>query len=332
MEIIDLSGALFNALPDPDFIQYPHSAITIEKEETHTLIIDGIGLLLAIPDKSTRVRIIERLEAWGHQPMAFSQRQGYAWAYRLMPPIPSDCIEARTEFFGLWAGRKEEGRPFIRLDWNPSKFSAADHAWLLGHLGYLIAETPHNLGQAAIPHLVAAKVSRLHIAVDIKDIRPGDYYWQDPKALRQTIGQGAVETVNLGKPKSNQFTIYDKTKERLDKAGKVVPHPLTRVEAKLRFTNNAPTLGGLSKLRCFDIRGAAFPVPPDPGALHTLAIAANAVGLDAALAGYPAPLRLSMAKTIRASVPPWWRPAEFWQAWPAVCAATFDPLFGALPL
>jgi hypothetical protein len=138
----------------------------------------------------------------------------YEAALRIHSPnLPGDIQGPwSTEFAFLQCNPKNGQGGFLRLEWNPAKWSPSAKAHLFGTISAVMLH-PANFDQL----LADAKVTRLDVALDVPGIRPDDYLWELKKGVyRSSINKGGnPETLYLGNLKAAKggIRVYDKGAE-----------------------------------------------------------------------------------------------------------------------
>jgi hypothetical protein len=253
----------------------------------------------------------------------------YEAALRIHSPnLPGDIQGAwSTEFAFLQCNPKNGQGGFLRLEWNPAKWSPSAKAHLFGTISAVM------LRPAKFDQLLAdAKVTRLDVALDVPGIRPDDCLWELKKGVYRSsiIKGGTPETLYLGNLKAAKggIRIYDKGAE-MD----VPSLKLTRIErvyknSKLRLCDLTDLPNVFHTLSCLDANAAmaglgTAGVPPmyrpflhDACAYRGLAAALNRIE--------SASLRTKLMKAISSSVPAFWDLDAIWAGWPAAVAHAFS--------
>ena len=108
----------------------------------------------------------------------------------------------RRKFVLVQCNPKNGKGGFLRLEWNPAKWTelgATAHLW--GKLEEIMC-CPSNFDE----FLLAAKVTRLDLAIDIEGVRPDDCAWELPKAsYRNNIMRaGKLQTQDPWKQQNGQ--------------------------------------------------------------------------------------------------------------------------------
>lgn len=170
-----------------------------------------------------------------------------------------------------------------------------------------------------------AKVTQIEVSIDLQGIPFNSVHVLPDQAKTMTVYKSGkqVETIYIGKPKSNQTVIYDRAAKRKkqgqdDKAG-----PCTRIERKKTSLNlMVHELGKLTN-PFSHVKFVSVPAVPPPfeakeylWVLFTDAVAQR--GLDPALKLLPQAKRTKYRKFIAGQKHDWWMPKVIWQAWPGV--------------
>lgn len=218
---------------------------------------------------------------------------------------------------------KAEGKPFMRLEFNPAKIGAAGlhelHTviaqFLPGGFGYLIAH---------------GRVSRLDIAVDFvvgsSRLAMDDlvFFPHDGAPFVREYGAGGhLQTTMLGKGGGNQWKLYRKDKEQKAKKGRTIPATI-RVERVLRGQKmklaSLPSLANVFAPTTF-----AHSLPPRPAwedeARWTLfSDSVKVRGITNALLLMPNARRTKYRKHFKEHPAPWWKPTAIWGQWKPLLA------------
>jgi len=191
---------------------------------------------------------------------------------------------------------------YLRIEWNPAKFDAAQKKYLFKQLDDFLDLAPSIVGKA--------KVTRVDVAVDLPGIQIGDYAFERPKSpIRHLIyRKGRLETLYLGTKAKGQFCIYDKGAQLGDKT-KV----LTRVEARACPNLAAADLHAMKNplvlIQVYDIATAKLQLgKPLTSTLHR---AVRAEGLHGPMTDFP-PLAISKNESaVKANSAAFWTPGKF---------------------
>jgi hypothetical protein len=204
---------------------------------------------------------------------------------------------------------------FVRLEWNPSRFTPAQINYFYANFCGMDLEWFH---------FWKGIVTRLDVAVDVPNVQIGDYLYERPKsALRVLYSKhGQPETVYLGQQAKGQCRIYDKCAEQ-----GVGGPSLTRFEMTLKpqkpFESLTALANPFARIKVYDVLKADLGLAKLDRCL--LRDAALARGLQAALGHYPSNVRSTMADAIKASTPSFWQPAMFWSEWGADVMQALPP-------
>jgi hypothetical protein len=254
----------------------------------------------------------------------------YETALQVHAPNPSSHIGGKwsKESVLVQCNPRNGKGGFLRLEWNPAtwkKLGAIGHLW--GKLEEIMCSPPDF-----DEFLLAAKVTRLDLAIDIEGIRPDDCIWELPKAFyRNNIMKGGkLQTEYLGSNKTAKLRIYDKGAEM------GLPElAITRVERVVKAGNlrliELPALSNVfTGLKCYDVR-AALAKPGQKGAslvpLEYRSMVHDACahrGLNAAMGRFTSEqLRKAVKTAIVSTVPAFWDPAAIWEGWQAAIEQAF---------
>jgi hypothetical protein len=173
--------------------------------------------------------------------------------------------------------------------------------------------------------VAGAKVTQIEVSIDLEGVPFNNVHVLPDQVQTSTLYKSGqqIETIYLGKSKSNQTIVYDrggkrKKKKQYDKAG-----PCTRIERKKSNLNlYVHELGKLtnpfSHVKFVDV--PAIP-PPDEVKEYLWTLFTDAVaqrGLDPALKLLPQAKRTAYRNYISAQQQPWWKPGIIWYSWPKV--------------
>lgn len=133
------------------------------------------------------------------------------------------------------AGPKHSGFPDCRLEFNPSKLG-----WQgINDLDFILSVLLPGGWGYVWEH---GQITRIDIALDLPGVGVEDFHILPHMSLTyKTFGRnGLCETIYIGKPKGNQFRIYDKGGEQKAKGVKMAAQ-ITRVEKVLRVLSMSPS-------------------------------------------------------------------------------------------
>ncbi|WP_192357699.1 hypothetical protein [Mesorhizobium mediterraneum] len=163
------------------------------------------------------------------------------------------------------------------------------------------------------------RVTRMDVAVDLPGLTMDSIHFQPQKAAysQRLFPDGQLETIYIGKSKSAQTVIYDRSKKRA-KLGQSMPQCL-RIERRMK-------LGGMKLTNLLGMKNpflntklaVALPGPPNPAKEKEWAMFGDSVkerGLPAALTLLPKDRRVAYKKHIDAHLLPIWNPEEIWKSW-----------------
>jgi hypothetical protein len=252
----------------------------------------------------------------------------YKAALRIHAPNPPGDIHGgwSEEFALLQCAPKNNAGGFLRLEWNPAKWTALASGHLLGTVSAVMLHT-EKFNQL----LANAKVTRIDVALGVLNIRPDDYLWELSKGVYRKvfIKGGKVETVYLGKLKAGKggIRIYDKGAEMGIPSLKQTRIERVYKDTKLRV-RDLPKLDNVFRtLICRDARAALagldFPgVPPMYRSFVHDSCAYR--GFRSALDQIDSTqLRKRLIKAITSSVPGFWNMEVIWSGWHAAIAHVF---------
>lgn len=211
------------------------------------------------------------------------------------------------------AGPKHPGCPDCRLEFNPSKLG-----WQgVNDLDFVLLELFPGGWDYVWTH---GQITRIDIAIDLPGVRVEDFHVLPHTSLTyKTYGRnGLCETIYIGKPKGNQFRIYDKTGEQKANGIKTTTQ-ITRVEKILRVISISPSeLHDLANPFSGLVLVAKTPLAPvneNPKAWAMFLDSVQVRGLGPALALLSKTRRTTYRKHIAAQSLPWWKPEEIWFNW-----------------
>jgi hypothetical protein len=202
------------------------------------------------------------------------------------------------------APRSPESAHFVRIEWNPSKCGPG--FW------HRIKTILNEFVMVAIdPDFTT--LTRLDIAVDLTDIRIGDFAWEARKKRCRALYMkaGTLETVYCGKKRENCVVIYDKAAEL-----KLSPETsLTRAEIRLRPQKKPKDWGSIENpfywIKVRDVVGAnlAMSVADKIAFLDSV----QQRGLARALLARSSAHRKPIREAIEMTAVPFWDPELFWK-------------------
>ncbi len=167
-------------------------------------------------------------------------------------------------------------------------------------------------------------VGRIEVTLDFPSV-PVSSVHVVPAQTRTVSTWGeedGVQTLYLGKPKSNQIVIYDRGEKRKAKGQDAPEYEGTRVEHRLKLGTSMP-LGGLPDLKnpFASLSMIVKPPSPPPGeteegwSLFWAEVAAHT--LPEALKSLPVKQRTRYRQWLKQHPAPWWDPQAIWEQWPA---------------
>jgi hypothetical protein len=255
----------------------------------------------------------------------------YETALRIHAPNPEPDIDGKwSKVFALLQCNPRNGLGgFLRLEWNPAKWSASAKAHLFGTVAMVMLYTDKFRLL-----LTNARVTRYDVALDVYGITPDDYLWElrgcpyrDP-----VVHQGVPETLYLG----NRSAARGQGLVRIYNKGMELGDPslmLTRIERDCRSNQlrvrDLPDLPNVFRtLGCWDVHAALaqlgnLGIPPMYRSMLHDSCAYR--GLGAALTQIESPqLRDRVEKAIKSSAPAFWDMQAIWSGWKAAVADVFD--------
>jgi hypothetical protein len=235
-------------------------------------------------------------------------RGAYRFAARLHPPAPKTPTGSQwSKDYMLVQAKPKNGKGgFVRLEWNPSRFSDEQHKWLFDTLDQQL--------DIVWFHIWKGIVTRADIAVDFPGIHMDHHIFERPKNLIRwpLFKKGVMQTVYMGRQAKGSLRIYDK------RAQLGVPGPpLTRVERTTRPKLPAAKLVDLKNpfgnLKVYE--RAKLDLQRDDPTEALFGMVAADRGLEAALAVFPLAARAEIMERVQATPAPFWKPEEFWAGW-----------------
>lgn len=310
----------------PGFIQAGDVKLSLKVDKL-TLLIDLYPCDHGYIDKLlSGLKYNPDAAADGIVPAGWSAKKGSPVALDLKVPTSiNPLIWSTANGARLQQKVAKGGKPYLRLEIHP--------------LGLTPIGSQHLLQRVLNYHLlldrsqiVAARVSRVDIAMDLHGVRLRDFAWQVPnrRLIRPYVRNGILETIYFGSPKHGAPCLYDKGIEQ------DVAEAWTRVE--MRPKPNVP-LAQLSAIENPFLDLGVFDVLTGMGSSSTALPFRKASLAQAQLTGtrglvesYPDTCgsgalvspRRKLKNALVATIPDWWRPDEVWKLWP-------DALSAALP-
>lgn len=243
----------------------------------------------------------------------------YAARYHLLNEDSTGAQSPWTKNFVLFQAQPRNGQGgYLRMEWNPARFSAVQRDRLFKMLDDYFDLPP--------PRVDEAKVTRVDIAVDLPGVRIGDYAFERAKSPIRTnvLRLDNLETTYLGKKFNGQFCVYDKSAQLGDTSAEI-----TRVETHICPNKIASGLHTMSNpfksVRVTDL--AKLDLGVGEPHMRTLRRAIRAEGMAGPLSDFPAIAAAKHKVAILAAGAKFWQPVELWKSWPAAIAAAF-PAFG----
>lgn len=249
-------------------------------------------------------------------------QKGYKVAARFHPAqdnASNGQSPTSTNFVLFQAGPTKGQGGYLRMEWNPARFTTAQHNQIFKVLDDLFDLPP--------PTVAGSKVTRADIAVEFPGIWIGDYCFTRRKAPKRMLvyHAGKLETLYLGTKAKGQFCIYDKAAHL-----GACTMSLTRVEYRAKPGKRADELhtlkNPLASILVIDL--AKLDLGVGEPQMKAMRAALRAEGIDSVLNSYPPEVRADWRKTILKARASFWNPEEIWQGWPDAIAAAFPP-FGS---
>jgi hypothetical protein len=282
-----------------------------DTEYSYEPFIDKMSITLAVsevhlPSVWTAVKEVIKL------PGLFKKTK-WSKLYQLNYLISGASTDERVLF---QFGTKGDKPPQCRLEFNPKKLGIDG----LNDLDNILGEIfPDGWGYV----FNNGRVTRLDVAVDLPGVRMDQFLFlaHQGETYQCFETNGHLETLYMGKPKSNQTRIYSKKKEQLAK-GKPFGKSVVRVERTLRNLNLL--VGELQKLKNPFGQMAMVepsPLPPPwekPKVWSMFQDSVNMRGLMPAMALLPEHRRSEYRKHLKQNQKVWWQPQAIWEKWPEV--------------
>lgn len=262
-------------------------------------------------------KVIDKLKNDGHTTNVFS------WLYSQSVNVGLGNLNANNLLIQI--APKQSKMSHMRVEFNPAK---ADMAEVRGYLDQIIDGGYDRL-------MAQGKCTRIDIAVDIHHAQ---LHWLLVwcHGLRVTANhysqQGRLQTHYLGaKTSSRRLCIYDKRaqiKRHNSKAfikEEMPEYPLTRIEMREQGGFPAVNIEGLPNPLA-DVCVATPRLMALYGEkMDVFLLAAQSVGVTAALQRLRKSTRKEMEKILRVNMLKCWNPQAMWAQWPKVAAAIVSP-------
>jgi hypothetical protein len=236
----------------------------------------------------------------------------YKAAARLHPPATSEATAWAKDYMLLQVGPKNSQGGYLRLEWNPDRFTPAQRSSLFKQFDDLL-----DLPWFWFWH---AKVTRVDIALDVDGIKIDNYVFDRKNApIRHVIAKhGVVETIYLGSNAKGQVRVYDKGRQLNDSS-----ICRLRIEAVCRPQWLAKDLFGLKNVfgpvQVYDVLNADLQIGKlDSQLLHR---AMQTSGLAVLKQVFPEKGAVNYGQIIKKSVPTFWSDQSFWSQWPTLLQA-----------
>ncbi|MEK7994574.1 MAG: hypothetical protein AAB403_12290 [Planctomycetota bacterium] len=288
------------------------------------VFIDKLSMTFAIPDVEHRKYVAGNLMdlpkeiGSGWQP-AHGNRYKYAARFHLLDE-GSNGVQSpwMTDYVMFQAAPFNGEGGFLRMEWNPARFSETQRDGLFKMLDMHFDLPP--------PRVDEAKITRADIAIDLPGVWIGDYVFERAKSPIRTfvLHQGEPQTLYLGKQFHGQCRVYDKSAQQGD-----TTKELTRVEVCASPNRTAAQLHTLlnpfKSIRVTEL--AKIDLGIGEPHMRALRRAIRAEGMAGPLNDFPSLATLKHKAAIFAASAAVWDPLALWKTWPAAIAAAF-PSFG----
>lgn len=252
----------------------------------------------------------------------------YHWACRFYCGQP----EKKDPFVLVQAGPRKGAGVFVRVDWNPARFTMLQRSRLMEQLRVMINFhlTPGEL-------LSRCYVSRLDIAIDVRGVRPRDFLFTVGKVRTQAtvcaLGKLCTgpQTLYFGRMGAPQLRVYDKTAEIASKTKGQIPAevPIMRMEWIMRPGKKTPSFLGFcseksnpfASTRIHDLRQVKL-IHGNLVVLALLPRVARSEGWDSAKEALEmvfSPESVGqMESALKADQPAWFQPVQTWARVPGM--------------
>jgi hypothetical protein len=235
-----------------------------------------------------------------------TQKKGYKINYRILLETTTAVV-----FLQVFTKGVAMGSHMARLEFNPKK---VEHEGL-EELAVFLSMLFFGECDFVWKH---GRVSSMDIAIDLHDVTVGQMrFLHKWGTTQQTCAMdGKIETIYLGKGKTQQTKIYDKVAE----LGISFPVPITRIERRVKSGMMLKNLGELKFPFAHLSMDHEIPVAPKGFENWQWEFYCDAVekrGPVAASALLPKDLRKIVLNHLKQHHDPVWQPTEFWSHWPA---------------
>ncbi len=303
-----------NAYQHPTFIQQQHAI-----GEHGMPFIDKISITLPYPNdvyvNSIKNGGTEDYDQWFEKVVyaavndknCYQQTQwhGYKLAYRIVLQKSTAVV-----ILQVYPKSGAKGSHMARLEFNPQKVGPEgldELAIILSMLFFGECDYVWKYGRA----------SSMDIAIDLHDVTVGQMrFLHKWGTTQQTCAMdGKIETIYLGKGKTQQTKIYDKAAElKLN-----LPYPITRIERRVKSNVMIKKLKDVKFP--FEHLSMEHAMPKAPGGFEAwqwefYCDAVEKRGPAAASALLPKDLRKKILKHLKQCHSPIWQPTDFWSHWP----------------
>lgn len=290
--------------------------------------IDKISVVLTVPKEQDAVDIYGSLIAKPPDPQVLkpapaSSIKGYKQrAWRIV--IPSLASHKKWPHLQLGYDPTSKLAQSLRIEFSPIDLGLQGMTAL--HVN-LISQIPD--GWAYFQE--QGRITMIEVTLDIEGIGMEDFHILPAQATASATYKrnGKLETLYLGKSKSNQTKIYDRGQKRISKGQGWSGPPTTRIERRLKLAKplQLADLGSLpNPFADLKIIASASGCPPEEeksnkAYLWSLFMDSVRVrNLNASLALLPTKKRAMYRKWLAKHSTSWWQPADIWAHWPNVVA------------
>lgn len=211
------------------------------------------------------------------------------------------------------AGKKQNARQGIWLEFNPSKLSGADLAALKGHMSILLED-------GFLTMLKGGWMSYMEIDIDIRGVSFDDYMYLDSSLRAANDAYEPVGTMYIGSKKSNRrFRVYDKSREQ--KYERNYATETLRIEAILQGAKGFPLVeinaqpSPFGTLLVVDRVALTKSINPHVNEFKNRLIALGC-SPQVAYLSFPRKQRKKLQKALHELQPNWWKPEQIWKRFP----------------
>lgn len=269
--------------------------------------------------------------AVGLGPAGFKAKQGsFVALHAHVPTSTSPLIWSQQTAATLQLKPAKNGKLNLRVEFGPQSLTPEGFKHVYEKV---LQETLH----LSPDQILAGKVTRLDLALDLWGIRLRDFAWsmQGRQIRRPWTKKGGLESMYFGSSKHGAACLYDKGKQQKLEPGIA----WTRIELRPKLMHPLSTLPSLpnafAKVMPYDIRRACLALQTAEMYREWALSTAHLSGVRELIKSFPQAkgpggkqsLQQAFTEALEATRPKWWSPDAFWQAWPAAIAAAMPGLF-----